>query len=98
MEAGMTDAERIRDLEIENRQLELDKARLSGEVNGLRAVLEVMRHLLPSAAPGVAPVVVPLPWEGSCYPHPAAGCAAGPMVLGEVAVVTTKGWKGNGAS
>jgi len=49
----MTDAERIRDLELRN-------AHLEGEVAGLRAVLEVMKHLLPVSAP-VATELAALP-------------------------------------
>jgi hypothetical protein len=97
----MTNAERILALEAQNRALELDKARLSGEVNGLRAVLDVMRHLLPSASPGVVPTIVPGPWEGSCL-HPSAGCAAAPWLPGQVTIVgsldETKGWKGGASS
>jgi hypothetical protein len=77
----MTDAERIRALEIDNarltaekRALELSNAHLTGEVAGLRTVLDVMRHLLPSALPGTPTVVVPVPMQptttGTCVTDP----------------------------
>ncbi len=52
----------------EKRALELTNAHLTGEVAGLRAVLDVMRHLLPSARPGTPTEVLVMPptTTGTC--------------------------------